>query len=143
MPWIGRYLAAWLPMVPIAILNGMVRQAWYGRYMTELAAHQVSTASGLVLLGGYVWLVMRRWPPTGSGQALSIGFLWLGLTLAFEFLFGHYVAGHTWARLVADYNLLAGRVWILIPLWVGLAPWIFYHLSSRRVPGQARRRGPR
>jgi hypothetical protein len=132
---IGLYLAAWLPMVPIAIVNGTVRQACYGRYMTELAAHQLSTASGLVLLGAYIWLVMRRWPPTGGGQALSIGFLWLTLTLAFEFLFGHYVAGHTWARLFADYNLLAGRVWILIPLGVGLAPWIFCRISSRRVPG--------
>ena len=47
----GRYLMAWLPMIPIAIVNGAVRQGWYGRHMTELAAHQVSTASAVVRLG--------------------------------------------------------------------------------------------
>ncbi len=130
----GLYLAAWLPMVPIAILNGVVRQGWYGRYMTELAAHQISTATGLALLGAYIWLVVRLWPPADSRQALGTGLLWLVLTLGFEFLFGHFVAGHTWARLLADYNLLAGRVWILIPLWVGLAPWVFYRLLRQPAP---------
>jgi hypothetical protein len=60
-----------------------------------------------------------------TGEALAAGFLWLALTLAFDFLFGHFVDGHTWARLLADYDLAAGRVWVLIPLWVGLAPWVF------------------
>jgi hypothetical protein len=29
-------------------------------------------------------------------------------TVAFELTFGHYVMGHPWSRLLADYNLLAG-----------------------------------
>jgi hypothetical protein len=112
-------------MVPIAILNGALRQGWYGQHLAELTAHQVSTATALLLLGVYMRTVIRRWPPRGVGEALAIGFLWLGLTLAFEFLFGHFVAGHTWTRLLADYDLAAGRAWVLIPLWVGLAPWVF------------------
>jgi hypothetical protein len=63
-----------------------------------------------------------------SGQAIIIGFIWLGLTLAFELLFGHYFAGHPWARLLHDYNLLAGRVWIVIPLWIAIAPYFFHNL---------------
>ena len=128
------YLAAWLPMVPIAIFNGAMRQGWYGHHMTELTAHQVSTGTGLVLLGTYIWLILRRWPPSGPGQALAIGVAWITLTLSFEFLFGHYVAGHSWARLLADYDLSAGRVWVLIPLWVGLAPWLFHRSLQRRGP---------
>jgi hypothetical protein len=119
------YALAWLPMVPIAIFNGVLRQGWYGQYLAELTAHQVSTATALVLLGVYMRAVIRRWPPRGAGEALAIGFLWLALTLAFGFLFGHFIAGHTWARLLADYDLAAGRVWVLIPLWVALAPWVF------------------
>ena len=38
--------------------------------------------------------------------------LWLGMTLAFEFLFGHYIAGKSWSLLLADYNLAAGRLWV-------------------------------
>ena len=54
--------------------------------------------------------------------------LWLGLTVAFEFLFGHYVVGHPWPRLLYDYNLLAGRVWSLLPIRVAVAPYVFYRL---------------
>ena len=40
------------------------------------------------------------------------------MTVAFEFGFGHFVAGHSWQRLLGDYNLLEGRVWLLFLLWI-------------------------
>ena len=119
-----RYVLAWVPMVAIAVVNGTLRQAWYGRHLSELRAHQVSTLTALLLLGLYMRWVIRRWPPRSTAQALGIGGLWLVLTLAFEFLFGHYVAGHSWTRLAADYDLLAGRLWPLVLLWVAMAPYL-------------------
>lgn len=124
-----RYVLAWFPMVAIAVANGMVREAWYGRHLGELQAHQASTLSALLLLGLYIWWVIRRWPPRSAAQAMGVGAVWLGLTLAFELLFGHYVAGHSWSRLAQDYDLLAGRLWLLVPLWVAAAPYLF---SRRR-----------
>jgi len=125
-----KYFFAWLPMVAIAIANGVMRGVWYEKKLGELLAHQVSTASIIILLGVYIGSVMYFWRPESITQALAVGLLWLGLTVAFEFLFGHYVAGHSWRRLMADYNLFAGRVWILVPLWVALAPVIFYRLQA-------------
>jgi hypothetical protein len=113
-------------MVIIAIANGAVRQAWYGLYLGELPAHQLSTCIALVLFGLYIWISLRFFPPNSAAQAWAIGFLWLSLTVAFEFLFGHYLAGHSWSRLVQDYNLFAGRVWVLILLWVTVSPYLFY-----------------
>ncbi len=124
-----RYVLAWVPMVVIAIANGALREATYGRQMSELRAHQVSTLSGLVLFTVYIWVVTAAWPMTSSGQAITVGCTWLMLTLAFEFLFGHYVAGHSWGRLLQDYNVLAGRVWVLIPIWVAVAPYVFHSLG--------------
>ena len=37
-----------------------------------------------------------------------VGFLWLGLTLTFEILFGRFVIGASWERLAADYNVPEG-----------------------------------
>jgi hypothetical protein len=125
--WI--YVLAWVPMVVIAVANGVLREATYGKRMSELRAHQVSTLSGLVLFTVYIGGVTAIWPLNSSGQALTVGCTWLVLTLAFEFLFGHYVAGHTWSRLFQDYNLLAGRVWVLIPIWVAVAPYVFHSLG--------------
>ena len=48
------------------------------------------------------------------GDAWTIGVMWLAMTLAFEFLAGHYFFRTPWATLLADYNLLAGRLWILV-----------------------------
>jgi hypothetical protein len=113
-------------MVVIAIANGVARQVWYGPRLSELRAHQLSTFTGLILFGLYIRISLRLFPPANASQALTIGFLWLGLTVAFEFLFGHYIAGHTWSRLFQDYNLFAGRLWVIILLWVAVAPSVFY-----------------
>jgi len=121
-----KYACLWLPMVFIAIANGLIREKGYGRYLSELRAHQLSSLIGLVLFGIYIGVVMRLFPPATDTQALAVGMLWLGLTVGFEFLFGRYVAGHSWGRLLLDYNLLAGRLWVLILLWVTLAPYVFY-----------------
>jgi len=51
--------------------------------------------------------------------------------VAFEFLFGHYVMGHPWSRLVQDFNLLAGRVWALVLLTTLFAPIVPGRLMAR------------
>jgi hypothetical protein len=123
---IWRYGLAWLPMVLIAILNGILREKTYGRLLSESRAHQVSTLTGILLLGTYIWIVTRFLGFETLTQAVLVGALWLGLTIAFEFLFGHFVAKHSWSELLADYNLLAGRLWPLVLLWVAIAPALFY-----------------
>ena len=125
------YVLAWFPMVAIAVANGAVRQAWYGPYLSELRAHQVSTLTALVLLGLYMRWVVRRWPPGSAARAIAVGGLWFGLTLAFELLFGHYVARHAWSRLAADYDLLAGRLWPLVLVWVATAPYLLSRQRGR------------
>jgi hypothetical protein len=65
-----KYVLAWIPMVLIAIANGILREASYGKRMSELHAHQISTLSGILLFSAYIWLVIRIWRPDTSEQAL-------------------------------------------------------------------------
>lgn len=124
------YSICWLGLVLIAIFNGLLRQKGYSRFMSELTAHQISTLTGILLFGAFIWLLTRVWRIESSGQALAIGGIWLALTVAFEFLFGHYVMGHPWSRLFHDYNLLEGRLWVLVLVWTFIAPYVFYRLGS-------------
>lgn len=117
-------------MVFIAIANAAIREAGYRRFLGELPAHQMSALTLIVLFGVYIWALSRWWPIQSSGQALAIGLIWLGLTVAFEFLFGHYVMGHPWSRLFHDYNLLEGRVWLLVLIWITIAPCVFQRLGA-------------
>ena len=113
-------------MVFIAILNGALREFAYGKHLRELRAHQLSTFTGLLLFGIYIGALTQFWRIETAEEAFTIGLIWLVLTVGFEFLFGHYVAGHSWGKLFQDYNILAGRVWILVLLWITIAPYVFY-----------------
>ena len=118
------YTLAWVPMVFIAIANGIARDKGYQRYVTELRAHQISTLIGAGLFTIYTWALSLRWPLESTAQAFAIGAIWLVLTIAFEFLFGHFVAKVTWRKLTMDYHLLKGRVWVLILLWLFVLPYL-------------------
>jgi hypothetical protein len=63
-------------------------------------------------------------------DALTVGVLWLVLTLAFEFLIGHYVLEKPWTALLEDYDIRRGRIWVAVLVMVLLAP-----LWSARLKG--------
>ena len=53
---------------------------------------------------------------------------------AFEFLAGHFLFGNPWSMRVADYNLAAGRVWVLVLLATLVAPsWAWRRRSPARI----------
>jgi hypothetical protein len=128
---IWRYVLAWVPMIFIAVINAGIRELIYAKYLGELRAHQVSTATGIFLFGLYIWLLTHLWHIQSTEQALLIGLIWLLLTVGFEFLFGHYVVGQEWSKLLADYNLSAGRVWIFVLIWTAIAPLVFFSLQNK------------
>ncbi|MGB5236132.1 MAG: hypothetical protein WBM43_12890 [Flavobacteriaceae bacterium] len=125
-----KYSLGWLCLVFMAIANGLFREKFFANRLKELQAHQASTATLIILFGVFIWILFRIWKPVSAQQTIKIGLLWLVLTIAFEFLFGHYVAGHSWGRLFNDYDIFAGRLWILVLIWVSLAPYLFYRLQK-------------
>jgi hypothetical protein len=126
---IFRYAAAWLLMMLLAVLNGAFREAFLRERFGELGAHQLSTLTLLLLLSAFVWILVRIKTPESSGQAWLVGFIWLAMTLAFEFGFGHFIAGKPWSELLKDYDMISGRIWVLIPAWVTVAPYLFYRIA--------------
>jgi hypothetical protein len=127
---IKRYTIAWLGLVLIMILNGTIRNLVYGPLVSELTAHQISSVTGVLLTGLFTWLLSLKWRIQSERQALAIGSIWLVLTIVFEFIFGHYVMGHPWSRLLYDYNLIEGRVWSLVLIFTMIAPYIIYKMRS-------------
>lgn len=121
-----RYLSIWFVLALVAVANGLLREYTYGRFMSGLPAHQLSTVTAIIASGVVVWWAARYWPIESAGSAWLIGVLWLVMTVAFEFGFGHFVAGHEWRTLLADYNILAGRVWGLFLCWVLVLPYLAY-----------------
>jgi hypothetical protein len=77
----------------------------------------------LIILG--VALVSVRWiGASRSFQLLGIGVLWAVLTLAFEILFGRFVAGASWERLLSDFDVIQGGLMPFGMIVLVLSPWI-------------------
>lgn len=124
-------------MMLLAIVNGTIRDFSYRALVGDFLAHQLSTITLLLLFSGYFWWLFRRWPLTSTRQAWRVGSGWLAMTLAFEFGFGHWIAGHSWTVLFQAYALHEGRLWLFIPLMVWLGPWICFRRISATTRQQA------
>src|SRR5215203_4859769 len=114
---ITRALLTWVAFIPIAIINGIIREALYKPVVGELAAHQISTVivAGTFILLAY-FLLKHSIPMRPTNKLWLIGLLWVVLTITFEMVLGHYVLGNSWGRVFYDYNLAEGRVWGLLLL---------------------------
>jgi hypothetical protein len=123
-----KYSLAWFGMMVIAVMNGALRDGLYKPYIGDLSAHQISTVLLLVLLAAYFRTLASFWRLEAANQAWTIGVIWLALTLAFEFGFGHFIAGIPWEKLLHDYNVFAGRIWIFIPIWVLIGPYVIFRI---------------
>jgi hypothetical protein len=126
---LGRAFVVWCGLLATAVANGAFREMVLIPRMGPRAGHVVSTLmlSIAIVVGTYLAIPWLR--PSGPSQAIAIGAGWLVLTLGFEFGFGRY-RGRTWAELFADYDLSAGRIWILVLLATLLAP-----LLTARIRG--------
>jgi hypothetical protein len=97
-------------MVLIAVGNGVLREALLRPRLGELRARQLSTLLLLGFFAVYFAVVFHLWPLASAYDAVIVGCAWLLLTLAFELGLGRLVSRLPWRDILAEYNLLAGRL---------------------------------
>ena len=114
----------WVALAISAIIVAIFRNGVLLPLLGEQSAHQIGTLIFLIVQFLIIYLFIKRINLKENRSALYIGIFWLILTIIFEFLFGHYVMGHPWERLFADYNILRGRLWSFVLLNDLLAPII-------------------
>ena len=117
-----RSILVWLVILSVAFANGALRELWLIPRVGAGTGHVVSTLilSAAILLVS--WRAIRWIRPASPREAWGIGIVWLGLTLTFELIAGHYLFGVPWNQLLADYNLSQGRIWVLVLVTTVSAP---------------------
>ena len=120
---IPRALVYWLLLAVVAIVAGALRESLLRPLLGEPWAHRIGT----LVLCGILWVLIDRFvsrlqPAAGPGELWAIGALWLALTVSFEFIFGRFATGHSWAELLSAYDLRSGQLWLLVPLTLLIAP---------------------
>ena len=115
---------AWLLLFVVMFANGAIRVLVLQPQFGEDLARQVASLSGVALVLLVSCVFVRASPSAKPTQLWWVGVAWLCATVAFEFSFGRFVSGSSWRALLADYNLLRGRLWSLILVSVCLGPWL-------------------
>ncbi len=122
---------AWLLLAVVMFTNGAVRALVWQPWLGEHLARQLATGLGVLIVFGFAFRFVRRLDaPSGVGL-LRVGALWLALTLLFEFGLG-YITGMSWEAMLADYDILKGRLWPLIPTAALVAPWLWGAAGVKR-----------
>lgn len=130
---IRRATLTWLLMIPVAILNGGFREAVLVPAVGDLRGHQLSVLTGSVAFFALVYTMLHRDVPRYTDRwLLGLGGVWVVATIVFEFIFGHWVMGHTWSYLLADYNVFAGRLWPVVLAAVAIAPLAVKRIVTHR-----------
>lgn len=119
---IPQAILLWCAIIPLAILNGILRDMWLAKRLNPKAARLLSGIILSAVILGFATLTITWLPPARLPDYLALGGLWLGLTLAFEFSFGRLVARKTWDELLRPYRFKDGDIWPVVLLVVTAAP---------------------
>lgn len=114
---------AWLFIALLAIGNGLFREA----ILTPRLGENIALPTSGIILSLLVGIVSFFYIPLlGKNRRLVyfyIGLQWILMTLAFEFLFGHYVMGKSWAEIAQVFNLFTGDLFNLVLLVTLFSPY--------------------
>ncbi len=124
--------AIWLVILILAMLNGAFRALVL---LPGLGKPLAFVLSGILLSAGVVivsLILVPRLAHMNSAQSLSVGLLWLMLTLAFEFGFGRFVQGRSWPELLEAYAFKDGNIWPLVLAVIFFSPWLAARIRGRR-----------
>lgn len=117
-------LGIWLLLAASAILVATFRVEVLLAQFGEQTAHQLGTLIFLIIQFIIIYFFINKMRIKETKTLLTIGIFWIVITIIFEFIFGHYVMGHPWQKLFSDYNLLNGRLWVLVLVNNIVAPLI-------------------
>ena len=128
-----RASAVWLVIVCAESVHGALRTMFLAPYVGDFRARRISVFTGslLILLIAYLFI---RWIQAGTIRALiTVGFVWLVLTVLFELTLGRFVLGLSWERLASDYDIRRGGLMLFGLILLTLSPLIAARLRGLKA----------
>ena len=118
-------LVVWIGMAMLAVINGIIRELVILPRIGDQLRHIASTIllTGAILLVTYVFF-LRAQLSYSNKQLVGIGFSWYVLTIGFEFIVG-FLEGAPPSEVLAQYNVFAGNIWVIVPVTLLVAPLVF------------------
>jgi hypothetical protein len=128
MRTILRGVVVWCGIIIVEVLHGIARTVFLAPLVGDFRARQIAVFTGSILILIVATTFIGWIRPSRVGEAVTVGTVWLVLTLVFEIGFGRYVVHAPWSRIASDYDLLRGG---LLP--IGLAVLTVAPLVAARM----------
>jgi hypothetical protein len=120
----------WVAILTMAILNGILREKLL---IPSIGSFAAVMTSGLIL-SCLIFLVSCVAAPglghLNAAQYWIIGFVWLVMTLIFEFGFGLFVQHKALSELLQAYSFKGGNIWPVVLASTLISPWLAAHLRG-------------
>jgi hypothetical protein len=129
-----RIFSVWALLAMAMIANGALRELLLVRTLGRAGADVLSAAIGIMLILSITRPFLR--PLAGHAETsslLTISLAWVLLTVAFEFVFGHYVDHKSWSELAANYAIWQGRLWPIVLLTLAVTPFIWSRPGTKAL----------
>lgn len=131
---IRQYILGWIGLPFVAMLNGVLRELTYTKAVGATTAHQISAVMLSLIICVYVMLFNTRVHLKNTREALLAGFIWMVLTVMFEFVLSSAL-GVPLLEQFSRYNIFSGNLWVLVPVTVLVAPVVLRGHRSIRIFG--------
>jgi len=115
------------------ILMNMIYEPRWG----PLVAHQIGMSTRIVYIYVFSYLLLRTVKEYQTADLVHVGFLWLGLTLVFEWG-GGFLIGHSVEEILVGWNISTGYMWpyvLLTYLLSNLIIGTILHPGRKELPG--------
>jgi hypothetical protein len=125
---IKKSILIWLSIIPLAILNGGLREAFLTPRLGESYAQPIS---GIILLLLLFVISLVFIPRIGKGEQKTywkIGIVWIALTIVFETVLGLAI-GNSFSELLRAYDITKGNLWLIIVIFTGIVPWLIARIK--------------
>lgn len=120
-----KLLTAWLVILPFMIVNGILRELVLEQIVSAPVAEAISAAIGIVIVLALTRWLLRPLVGKSTGALARASLILVVLTVAFEFLFGHYVDRKSWSELLANYAIWNGRLWPIALSTIAFTPFLW------------------
>lgn len=117
-------MGAWLVMLVMTILN----EAFWLQILEQRLGRErtlkLSVISLIPLLSvvAFATAILSDWQ--NEVDVTSVGVVWIGLTVAFEFLFWRFKMQKSWHEIRQRFDIEEGDGTIWLIILVGILPWI-------------------
>ena len=137
-----RAIALWFLLIAGTLLLGAFRSALTKQSLDPKFVLQLADLAGAALVLIATFYLVEKLETRSTRDLLLVGAIWVVLTVLTEVLFHRFVMHDTWGNIFLDYDLLSGRLWLVVLAALFLGPFLMTRLhgiEDRDAEGYLRR----